>query len=175
MYNGIPQWHKCGSTKGMISLKPDDDPHYEKWHEYIKDYRGEEYDRRMTQSEDISGPVTGAKQRVIQMIFNELGLKNKDYTHGFERGVYYAGIYENFKEFLQNKIPEDQLKMKSKFERGVVGVLDWWKPKAINRFHNLSKENRLKKEVLYYGNLLDASKYKFFDQVKMDYLNDIGR
>ena len=174
MYNGIPYWHKCGATKGMISLKPDDKPHYEKWHEYIKQNRTEEYERRMNQDEDVSGPVTGAKQRIIQMIFNELGLKNKDYVHGFERGVYYAGIYENFKEFYQNKITEDQLVMKPKFAKDVDGVLEWWKPKAITRFKNLSSEGRLKKEILYYGNLL-KDKYKDYATAKAEYFNNVGR
>ena len=46
------------------------------------------------------------------MIFNELGIKLSDYTHGYERGVYYSEFYENTKDFLQNKIDEKELKLK---------------------------------------------------------------
>jgi hypothetical protein len=176
MYNGIPYWHKCGASSGKISIKPDDGVNmdsglYTFWHDWIKKNRTEEYTKKMTQAEGVSGPVTGAKQRGIQMIFNELGLASKDFTHGYERGVYYAGVYENFKEFFQGKIDETQLIIKPKFATDVAGVIDWWKPKAIKRYQNLLKEGRLKTDILFYNGMRTMS----YEEAKEKYFGEVGR
>ena len=49
------------------------------------------------------------------MIYDELGLKLKDFEHGFQRGIYYADMYENGKLFLRNEIDEKDLVMKKKY------------------------------------------------------------
>ena len=90
--------------------------------QWLKENKTQQYNEAMTQKEGISGPVTGAKTRVINMIFQTLGIKAKDYTHGYERGVYYSAFYENTKEFLQSKITEKDLKMKELFKKDVHGV-----------------------------------------------------
>ncbi len=125
--------------------------------------------KAMTQKEGVSGPVTGAKTRVINMIFQTLGIKSSDYTHGYERGVYYSCFYENTKEFLQNKITEKDLKLKELFKKDVQGVLDWWKPKAIERYKKLHGEGNIKSDILFYNKMIgmtyDDAKSKFFDEV----------
>jgi hypothetical protein len=170
MYNNIPYWHKCGSSAGKILLKPDD-KYYEIWHSYIKKNRADEYNKKMTQKEGVSGPVTGAKLRILNMIFNELGIKSSEYNHGFERGVYYSCIYENTKDFLQNKISEKDLIIKSKYKNDISGMIDWWKPKAINRYNKLYNDNNLKPDFLYYNDLLNYS----YKDAKTKYMIDVGR
>ena len=89
MYNSLKWWHKCGTSAGKMSIKPDDSI-YKVWHDWIKENKSEKYQKAMTQREGVSGPVTGAKARVIGMIFSELGIKQSTYVQGFERGTYYA-------------------------------------------------------------------------------------
>jgi hypothetical protein len=149
MYNGIPWWHKCGSSSGKILIKPDQSC-YETWHQYIKDNRKEEYIKAMTQKEGVSGPVTGAKLRVLSMIMDACKVKQKDYVHGYERGVYYSSFYKNTREFLQNKITEKDLIIQPRIQGNIQSIMDWWKPKAINRFRKLFLENNVKDSVLFY-------------------------
>jgi hypothetical protein len=170
MYNSLKWWHKCGSSTGKMMIKPDDSV-YEVWHQWIKDNRTEQYNKAMTQKEGVSGPVTGAKTRVINMIFQTLGIKSSDYTHGYERGVYYSCFYENTKEFLQNKITEKDLKLKELFKKDVQGVLDWWKPKAIERYKKLHGEGNIKSDILYYNKMIGIT----YDEAKSKFFNEVGR
>ena len=168
MYNSLKWWHKCGSSTGKMMIKPDDSV-YEVWHQWIKDNNSEQYNKAMTQKEGVNGPVTGAKTRVINMIFQSLKIKSSDYTHGYERGVYYSCFYENTKEFLQNKISETELKLKELFKKDTQGVFDWWKPKAIERYKKLHSEGNIKSDILFYNKMIgmtyDEAKSKFFDEV----------
>lgn len=170
MYNSLKWWHKCGSSAGKIPIKPDDEI-YEIWHHWIQENKKEKYESAMTQKEGVSGPVTGAKQKSISMIFNELGLKVSDYTHGYERGVYYSEFYENTKEFLQNKIDESQLKMKELYINDKESVLNWWKPKAIERYKKLLLDNKIKTDILYYNSMIGMT----YDEAKRKYFNEVGR
>lgn len=168
MYNSLKWWHKCGTSAGKIPIKPDDTV-YQTWHDWIKEHKSEEYIKKMTQKDDVSGPVTGAKQRVLSMIFQELKIRTQDYVHGYERGVYYSCFYENTKEFLKNEITEDQLVMKKLFVDDKDAIINWWKTKAKDRYLKLKAENNLKSDVLYYSPIIDMSyqtaKEKFFKEV----------
>ena len=170
MYNSIPLWKTLGSSKGRIALKPDD-AIYETWHDWLKENQKEEYLKQTTQKEGVAGPPTGVKQKVINMIFKAVGIKGSDYMHGFKRGIFYADIYENGKEFLRGEIEEKDLKMKKKYNDDSDYVMNWWKPKAIRRYGKLFDENRLKPEKLFYGDLVGMS----WEEAKEQYLGEVGR
>ena len=170
MYNSIPLWKTLGSSKGRIALKPDD-AIYETWHEWLKENQKEEYLRQTTQKEGVAGPPTGVKQKTINMIFKAVGIKGSDYMHGFKRGIFYADIYENGKEFLRGEIEEEDLKMRKKYSEDSDYVMNWWKPKAIRRYGKLFDENRLKPEKLFYGDLVGMS----WEEAKEKYLGEVGR
>lgn len=170
MYNSLKWWHKCGSSAGKIPIKPDDNV-YKIWHDYIKENRKEEYNKKMTQKENVSGPVTGAKQRVISMIFQTLNLKTQEYVHGYERGVYYSSFYNNTKDYLCGKITEDKLVMKPLFAEDTKSIVDWWKPKAKDRYLKLKSEGNLKTDVLFYNRMIGMS----YDDAKNNFFNEVGR
>lgn len=170
MYNSLKWWHKCGSSTGKILIKPDEDI-YKRWHDWIKEIKPEEYLKKMTQKEGVSGPVTGAKLRVLNMIFDAAGVNQSNYVHGFERGVYYSCFYENSKEFLSGKITDKQLVKKQLFKDDKKAILDWWRPKAIERYKKLLKENNLKTDKLFYGDMCPMN----YEQAKKVYFNDVGR
>ena len=170
MYNGIPHWKTLGESKGRIALKPDDAT-YEVWHDWLKENRADEYKRQTTQKEGVAGPVTGVKQKTINMIFKAAGIKGSDYQHGFKRGIFYADIYENGKEFLRGEIEEKDLKMKQKYIDDSAYIMKWWKPKAIRRYTKLFDEGRLKPEKLFYGDIVG----KTWEETKEMYLSEVGR
>ena len=168
MYNSLKWWHKCGSSTGKMMIKPDDSV-YEIWHQWIKDNKSEQYNKAMTQKEGVSGPVTGAKARVIGMIFSELGIKQSAYVHGFERGTYYACPYKNTKDFLCSKIDESKLIFNPLYTESAI--IDWWKAKAIARYQTLKAENRLKSDILYYDQMIGMD----YQTAKNNYFSEVGR
>ena len=170
MYNSIPLWKTLGESKGRIALKPDDST-YEVWHEWLKENQRDEYLRQTTQKEGVAGPPTGVKQKTINMIFKAVGVKGSDYMHGFKRGIFYADIYENGKEFLRGEIEEKDLKMKQKYIDDSDYIMKWWKPKAIRRYSKLFDEGRIKPEKLFYGDIVG----KTWEETKEMYLGEVGR
>ena len=170
MYNGIPLWKTLGESTGKVALKPDDST-YEVWHQWLKDNQKEEYLRQTTQKEGVAGPPTGVKQKTINMIFKAVGVKASTYMHGFKRGIFFADIYENGKEFLRGEIEEKDLKMKQKYIDDSDYIMKWWKPKAIKRYTKLHEENRLKPEKLFYGDIVG----KTWEETKEMYLSEVGR
>jgi hypothetical protein len=171
MYCGIPYWEGCGCSGGRISIKPDEE-FYSLWHEYIKKNRTAEYERKTIKEDSASGPVTGVKQRILEIIFRELGISASKYNHGFERGVYYACFYERSRDFLCHQLTsEAELKLTKRFETDATGMIDWWRKKATNRYIKLHAENRLKPEILYYNKLIDMS----FPKAKKEYFDEVGR
>ena len=170
MYNSLKWWHKCGSSAGKVAIKPDS-AIYKVWHDWVKENCTQQYDKAMTQKEGINGPVTGAKSRVINMIFSKCSIKQSHYMHGYERGVYYSCFYENSKEFLQNKIMDEQLIMKDLFKRDMNGILDWWRPKAIERYKKLKSEGNLKTDRHFYNQMIGMS----YEEAKSVYFHEVGR
>jgi hypothetical protein len=167
-YNGVPVWKKCGASAGKIALKPDD-KYYEWWHDYVKTEYAEEYEKKMTQKEGVSGPVTGAKQRVIDMIFRHLKIKSGDYQHGFERGVYYSCFYDQTLQYLRGKCKLKSLKLKPMFED--ENLISYWKEKAIKRYSKLHDEDKLLPEVTYYNAMINES----YETAKNKFFNNVGR
>jgi len=168
MYNSLKWWHKCGTSAGKMSIKPDDDV-YKIWHDWIKENKSEKYTQVLTQKEGVSGPVTGAKNRVLNMIFSQCGIKSSNYVHGFERGTYYACPYTNSKEFLRNEIDEEKLVLNPKYTEN--SIVSWWKNKAISRYKNLKDSNRLKPNILYYNKMMGIS----YEECKNMYFGEVGR
>jgi hypothetical protein len=169
-YNGIPHFKTLGESAGKVSTKPDDSV-YEVWHQWLKENEPDEYARHTTQKDGIAGPVSGVKQRILSMIFKELGIKQSHYMHGFKRGVYFAMLYDNGNEFLRNEIDESELKLKKKFEDGDEYTMNWWKPKAIRRYEKLFDEGRIKPEPLFYLDIIGMS----WEEAKKQYLKEVGR
>ena len=144
MYNSIPIWKKVGSSKGKISIKPDDD-HYLYWNDWVKNNYPDEF-YHATHS-------TGPKQNVITLIFRKLGIKLNDYNNEQEKGVYFSEFYENTKEFLKDEVGEKDLIMKDKIEEGMDYIMKWWIPKAVKRYKKLLKEKNLQTDTLWYEDI----------------------
>ena len=139
---------------------------------FIKKNRTEEYERKTIKDDPSSGPVTGVKQRILEIIFRELNISASKYNHGFERGVYYSCFYDRSRDFLCRKLTSEyDLKLNKRFETDTVGMIEWWRKKATNRYTKLHTENRLKPEILYYNKLIDMS----YIAAKKEYFSEVGR
>ena len=180
-YNGIPHFKTLGESKGLISIKPDDSV-YDQWHQWVKEHRADEYQTKITNERirngknmgsgpGASGPVSGIKQRILQMIFKELGIKQSQYNHGFHRGIYLAQMFENGNDFLRNEIGEDKLVMKKKFAEGDEYSVKWWKPKAKRRYLKLLEEGNIKPEPLWYQPIIGMD----WETAKRTYMKEVGR
>ena len=60
--------------------------------------------------------------------------------------------------------------MKPLIKKGVEGIIDWWKPKAINRYRKLFSENNAKNETLFYLPMIDMT----YAEAKAKYFFDVG-
>jgi len=178
-YNGIPHFKTLGESKGKISTKPDDSV-YDPWHQWLKENKSEWYNTHITQERERNGanmgyerngPVSGIKQKIIQAIYKELGIKSDAYDHGFQRGVYFAQMYENGNEFLCSKIEEKDLVLKDKFAQGYDYTIKWWKDKAVKRYTKLYEEGKIKPEVLFYIDAIGMT----WEGMKEQYLKEVGR
>ena len=161
-YNGIPHWKTLGESAGKIAIKPDDDVYFV-WANWLKENYREEFDKAQSQ--------TGPKQNTINRIFKHLGIKGKDYEHGFHRGVFFANMYDNGLEYLRNEIEDNDLRMKPKFENDIDYIMNCWKPKAIRRYVKLYDNDKLKPEVLFYGDIVG----KTWEETKHQYIGEVGR
>jgi hypothetical protein len=170
MYNGIPYWKTLGESAGRISLKPDDD-FFQKWHDWYKDNKSEKYAKHIQSKDKDSGPVTGVKQRILNLIFQELGIRTTAYEHGFKRDVFYLTYYENSREYLRGEISESELKLKPRFEQDIDGVMDWWKKKACKRYEKLLTSGKLKDDILFYGDIIGLD----WEQTREKYIGEVGR
>jgi hypothetical protein len=170
MYNGIPWWKTIGATKGSTPVQPDIDI-YKKWVAWVKKNRKKEYDEITTSDRGFSGPATGIKTRLVNYIFDVAGIPKKKFEHGFQRGVFFSSLYENTKDFLCDKISENDLVLKPRLQGDIGAIMDWWRPRAIKRYLKLKEENRLKKFSPFYNDM-DRMDYQ---SAKEKYFGDVGR
>jgi hypothetical protein len=143
-YNGIPNWNKCGLSKGKVILNPSFNI-YKFWSNWFKENFNDEY-LKSTSTENNS-ITTGPKQRILKNIFNILNIKSTDFHHLHQRGVYFYSVYENSFDFLNCKISESELKKKN---ISIESILNWWKPKSIQRYKKLLEEIRIEKDFYWY-------------------------
>ncbi len=146
MYNNIPHWKKVGVSKGKIYIKPDKEI-YQYWLDWVRNNQREKYDEIMI------GLKTSAKQKMINHIFRQLAIKPSDYYINQQRGVYFSPFYKNTNEFLRDEIGPEQLELKPQIEGGMEYIMNWWKPKAINRYKKLLASDKLNDEILWYENI----------------------
>jgi hypothetical protein len=128
---------------------------------------GEVYDKKSRHKL----PPTGPKLQTMLLLFKILGIKVTEYQHGFQRGVYFAPLYENTREYLRNEIVDEQLVLSTKLTNDVDAVMLWWKEKAIRRYINLYDNNRLNGDLLYYRKMTQMN----WDAAKQTYLGEVGR
>jgi hypothetical protein len=88
--------------------------------------------------------------------------------HG--RGIYFAPLYENTREFLRGEIDESQLS--KVIDTSDDAIVELWKTKyASKRIKSLVKNDRVSDETLFYDDLI----FLTWEETKAKYLNEVGR
>jgi hypothetical protein len=131
-YTGLKPWKSLGLTKGKVSIKP----LRHEW-DFWRGWLRENYSDLYKELEQRSSPSLAK----INAVFSLLNIKNSEYQHSYERGVYICPLYENFADFLTNEITEKDLKPVS---------YDWfsyWKEKAKSRREKLEKNDQLEPDI----------------------------
>jgi Domain of unknown function (DUF4338)/Protein of unknown function (DUF3102) len=170
MYDQIDEWKRLGETTGRVPIQPKPDI-YRKWLEFLKYSRAHEFREMMTQDADVSGPVCNYKTKVVTMIYKAAGLKLADFLHGHRRGIYFSEFYENTRDFLCGRVPEDGLKMKPLFQETVQQITDRWREQAIKRYQTLKAKGALKPQKHSYSQLGQMD----FQTARKTFLDDVGR
>ena len=170
MYDGLHWWQVIGQSKGHVTIQPSLEL-YKRWLKFIKREKEEIFDELMEQEEGISGPVTNYKAKVMTLLFNAAGIDEKNFRHGFERGLYFSEFYENAKDFLCGRIAESQLRLKPLFQDDVNAIMEWWRPAAIGRYKMLKKQGRLKPQKHFYNEV----GYMDYETAKENFFADVGR
>ena len=148
-YNGIRWWKKMGTTEGKMLLSPSE-KHYKFWHNWLKE-NFEGYDSLIkTEGGTI---VSGPKQKIINKMFQLLGITPTNYFHENNRGVYYAPFYNNTYQFLRGEIGEVELEPHSNGVGDYEKIMDWWKIRAVNRYKKLIEEDRIYNEPIWYDEI----------------------
>ena len=148
-YNGIRWWKKMGTTEGKMLLSPSEQ-HYKFWHNWLKE-NFEGYDSLIkTEGGTI---VSGPKQKIINKMFQLLGISPTNYFHENNRGVYYAPFYNNTYQFLRGEIGEVELEPHSNGVGDYGKIMDWWKIRAVNRYKKLIEEDRIDNEPIWYDEI----------------------
>ena len=167
-YNGMPHFKTMGVSTGKILIKPDDVV-FSVWSEWLKNEHPDEYVNAM---QTKTGQVrTGAKNNVLTYILRHLGAKATEYTHGYQRGVFFAPIYENTVNFLRNEITEEQLQLKERYKTDIDGMMKWWTPKAERRYRKLIEQDNIKPDPLFYYDVIGME----WEEVRAKYLGEVGR
>ena len=99
-YNGMKWWKHLGTSSGKILLKPlRDERSY--WRTWLMENHREVYDEKNNK--------TSPTQGMLSSVFQFLNITTKDYSHSHKRGVFVYPLYENYEEFLCDKISETDL------------------------------------------------------------------
>ena len=69
------------------------------------------------------------------------------------------------------QIDVDQLKMKDLFKRDMQGIIEWWRPKAVDRYKKLKSESNLKTNIHFYNQMIGMS----YEEAKSVYFHEVGR
>ena len=140
-------------------------------YDWSKEHYPEDYFRHNVATDEYGDPLLRDRQnRFQQRMYRNLKISGDDYKSNHDRGVYFAELYTNTKEFLRDEIKEKELV--SVGEYSVASLTDLWKSKyAEKRFKSLQQTNRVSRTSLYYSNMSEMT----WEEAKTYYLPDVGR
>lgn len=170
-YDRLKHWKKMGYTSGSVAFETERDTQYliRQWLHKHHTYRYFEW--YGATKPDGKPYKRDHRNRSYHFTYKKLGLDKSLISCEHGRGIYFSALYDNTREFLRGEITEDQL-VKS-FDTSNSYLVNLWKNKyAKKRIANLVKNNRVSSETLFYDDLIQM---ETFEEVKKNYLTDVGR
>jgi len=134
-YSSMKWWKNLGTSSGSMLLKPLRDE-WSYWRNWLMEHHQKKYD-------EVSNK-TSPTQGMLSAVYKYLNIPTKEYTHSHKRGVFVLSLYENYVDFLNDKIDESQL---------IPSPNDWhewWIKKSNVRLSKLNDEKRVSKELLFH-------------------------
>lgn len=169
-YDRLKYWKKMGYSTGSspyrmsIATK-------KIVYDWSKEYYPREYFDYNVATDDYGDPLMRDRQnRFQQRMYRHLEIPGDAYKSNHDRGIYFAELYTNTKEFLRGEIKEKELV--PAFEYSVEHLTNVWKTKyAEKRFTSLQASNRVSNSSLYYSNMSEMT----WEEAKNYYLSEVGR
>lgn len=175
-YTNLKYWKHVGHSTGSVLLTPSHDV-WDKLRRHVKENWPKEYEAcyyskpvKKGQKKKGCNIKTGPKQHVINLILKNMGIKPSFLKHEFERGIYFARLYENTNEFLRGEIEEKDLKQRGDFSVEALAEI-WRKKYASKRIKKLLKQDRCDNRQFFYDDIIG----KTWEETKEMYLSDVGR
>lgn len=110
------------------------------------------------------------RNRSFHFTYNKLRIPKELRSCDHGRGIYFAPLYDNTREFLRGEI-EDKDLIKT-IDTSEEALTELWKTKyARKRIASLVKNDRVSDETLFYDDLI----YLTWEETKDKYLGEVGR
>jgi len=135
VYKGIPFLRNIGKSSGQQLLKPLRED-WTFWNSWLTDNFQEDMEILNSRSSPLQGR--------LKFLYSTLGLNHKELNHSHQRGVFLMSLYENWTEFLTNKVSEKKLKpIESE------NWINWWRRKSKTRYEKLEETGKLSDDVFF--------------------------
>jgi ParB-like chromosome segregation protein Spo0J len=135
VYKGIPFLRNIGKSSGKQLLKPLRED-WTFWNSWLTDNFQEDMEILNSRSSPLQGR--------LKFLYSTLGLNPNELNHSHQRGVFLMSLYENWKEFLKNKISEKKLKpIESE------NWINWWRRKSKTRYEKLEEKGNLSDDLFF--------------------------
>ena len=170
-YDRLSHWKKMGFSSGSLSYELTKDTEKEMLKYAEKHYNDKYFLLYVAKRENGQTLKRDHRNRMRQFIYSKLDIPKDIIRSDHQRGIYYAPLYDNTREFLRGEIDDSQL-VKS-IDTSTKGLTELWKTKyARKRITNLVNNQRTNlTETLFYDDICFLS----WEETKEKYLGEVGR
>jgi len=170
-YDRLTHWKKMGFSSGSLSYELTKDTEKEMLKYAEKHYNDRYFLLYVAKRENGQTLKRDHRNRMRHFIYSKLDIPKDIIRSDHQRGIYYAPLYDNTREFLRGEIEEKDL-VKS-IDTSTKALTELWKTKyARKRITNLVNNGRANlTETLFYDDICFLS----WEETKEKYLGEVGR
>ncbi len=170
-YDRLKHWKKCGYSKGSLSYELTKETEKEMLKYAEKHYNDRYFLLYVAKRENGQTLKRDHRNRMRQFIYSKLDIPKDIIKSDHQRGIYWASLYDNSREFLRGEI--DESKLVKSIDTSTEALSELWKERyARKRITNLVNNDRTNlNETLFYDELC----YLTWDECKEKYLPEVGR
>jgi hypothetical protein len=170
-YDRLTHWKKMGFSSGSLSYELTKDTEREMLKYAEKHYNDRYFLLYVAKRENGQTLKRDHRNRMRHFIYSKLDIPKDIIRSDHQRGIYYAPLYDNTREFLRGEIEEKDL-VKS-IDTSTKALTELWKTKyARKRITNLVNNGRTNlTETLFYDDICFLS----WEETKEKYLGEVGR
>lgn len=169
-YDGLKYWNKMGFSSGSVSYEATR-PTVKLLQKWLMKNHTRKYFEWYVAKKDSGQPYKrDHKNRSYNFTYSKLKIPKELIRSEHQRGIYFAPLYNNSREFLRGDIHESAL-VKS-FPTDYNSLVNIWKTKyASKRIRSLTEQSRVSSETLFYDDLITMT----WDETRKKYLDQVGR